>query len=250
LQHRLGLPQTCAAFDISLGCSGYLYALATAFIYAAQPNIRRVLLLDGETFTRLVSPRDKVNAPLYGDAGTATLIEKGGGLSSWFSLFSNGSGQDTIRIHSGGARHPVSADSLVPREAEEGNVRSDCQLHMDGMEVFNFTIKVVPQSILALLSFAGTSLEEVDYLVFHQANRFMTDFFARKIKCPKTKIPYSLTRFGNTSSASIPLTIVAELSGRLEGRKRVLMSGFGAGLSWAAALMEMADCVMPPLVEL
>jgi 3-oxoacyl-[acyl-carrier-protein] synthase III len=250
LQHRLGLPETCASFDISLGCSGYVYALASAFLYAAQPTIRRVLLLDGETFTRVVSQRDKVNAPLYGDAGTATLVEKGESGPAYFSLYSSGAGQDKILIKAGGARHPASSETIVAREAEEGNVRTDHQLYMDGMEVFNFTIRVVPASILEVLRSANTPLADVDYVVFHQANKFMTDFFAKKIKCPKEKVPYSLGRFGNTSSASIPLTIVTELQHELATRKRVLMSGFGAGLSWGAALLEFSGCVIPPLAEL
>jgi 3-oxoacyl-[acyl-carrier-protein] synthase-3 len=250
LQHRLGLPETCASFDISLGCSGYVYALATAFSYAAQPTIRRVLLLDGETFTKVVSPKDKVNAPLYGDAGTATVIEKGGLGASHFALFSNGAKIDAVMIKAGGARYPASPETLEARVAEEGNVRSAHQLYMDGMEVFNFTIKVVPQSILGLLKYAEAQLTDVDYVVFHQANRFMTDFFAKKIKCPKEKIPYSLDRFGNTSSASIPLTIATELRESLQEPKRLLLSGFGAGLSWGGALLDVENCVIPPLAEL
>jgi len=249
LQHRLGLPESCACFDISLGCSGYIYALATAFAYASLPAVRRVLVLDGETFSKVVSPKDKVNAPLYGDAGTATLVEKGGGGRSWFGLHSNGSGLDKIRIRAGGARLRASIETVQSREREEGNVRSEHELYMDGMEVFNFTMKVVPQSVLALLKYAGLQLADVDYLVFHQANKFMTDFFAKKLKCPKEKIPYSLGRFGNTSSASIPLTITTELRDALGERKRLLMSGFGAGLSWGTALMDVSDCSIPPLAE-
>lgn len=250
LQHRLGLPESCACFDISLGCSGYLYGLATAFNYVSQPSIKRALLLDGETFSKVVSLKDKVNAPLYGDAGTATLIEKAEGHNAHFSLYSKGAGKDYIMIKAGGYRHPTSVETLQEKTMEEGNIRSDHQVYMDGVEVFNFTIKVVPQSILEILKYAGLQLAEVDYLLFHQANKFMTDFFAKKIKCPKDKIPYSLNRFGNTSSASIPLTIAAELQQKLQERKKVLMSGFGAGLSWGAALLDFEHCVIPPLVEI
>jgi 3-oxoacyl-[acyl-carrier-protein] synthase-3 len=250
LQHRLDLPQTCASFDISLGCSGYLFALATAFTYVSQPSIRRVLLLDGETFSKVVSQKDKVNAPLYGDAGSATLIEKGEKETSYFSLYSNGAGQDAIKVPAGGFRRPASLATLEEREREEGNVRSEHELYMDGMEVFNFTIKVVPQSVLQLLEYSGSQLADLDFLVFHQANRFMTDFLAKKIKMPKDKIPYCLDRFGNTSSASIPLTIASELQQKLAGHGRVLMSGFGAGLSWGAALLDLSSCVVPPLAEL
>jgi len=250
LQYRLGLSQSCACFDINLGCSGYVYALATAFAYVSQPSIRRVLLLDGETFTKLVSPKDKVNAPLYGDAGTATLIEKGENGPAYFSLFSDGAGAEKIQIKAGGCRFPSSAETLIAQEREEANVRSDHQLYMDGMEVFNFTMKAVPHSVLELLAFSGLQLAEIDHLVFHQANKFMTDFFAKKIKCPKEKVPYSLHRFGNTSSASIPLTIASELQQSLKEPKRLLLSAFGAGLSWGGVVMDFSGCVIPDVVEI
>lgn len=250
LQARLGLPTTCACMDINLGCSGYLYALATAFTFASQPHVRRVLLLDGETFTKKVSIRDKVNAPLYGDAGTATLIEKGGGSPAYFTLNSDGAGTDKIQLRAGGCRVPVTPEALLETEREDANYRSDCQLFMDGMDVFNFTMKAVPRSVMETLALAGCSLDEIDHLVFHQANKFMTDFFGKKLKCPKTKIPYSIGRFGNTSSASIPLTLASELGPSLAGHAKVLLSAFGAGLSWGGAVLEFSQCQVPELIEL
>ena len=248
LQHRLGLPQETMCFDISLGCSGYLFALSTAFAYASMQGVNRVLLLDGETFSKIVNRRDKVDWPLYGDAGTATLVEKGDYGESTFMLNTDGSGEDVLKIHAG-MRNPVTADSCVEREREDGNIRTDLEVFMDGMDVFNFAISKVPRSIKALLKETGKTIDDVDYLIFHQANRFMMDFFVKKLKMDPAKVPYCIHKYGNTSSASVPLTIASELSGRLDGDHAMLLSAFGAGLSWGSAMIQMKDCKVSPVIE-
>lgn len=248
LQHRLGLPKETMCFDISLGCSGYLFALSTAFAYASLPGVNRVLLLDGETFSKIVNRRDKVDWPLYGDAGTATLIEKGDFGQSTFMLYTDGSGEDKLKIHAG-MRNPITPESCVEREQEEGNIRSDLEVFMDGMDVFNFAISKVPKSIKSLLSETGKTIDDVDYLVFHQANRFMMDFFVKKLKISQDRVPYCIHKYGNTSSASVPLTIASELSGKLNGTHTVMLSAFGAGLSWGSAIMTTRDCNVSPVIE-
>ena len=248
LQHRLGLPRETMCFDISLGCSGYLFALSTAFAYASMEGINRVLLLDGETFSKIVNRRDKVEWPLYGDAGTDTLIEKGDYGDSTFMLYTDGSGEDTLKIHAG-MRNPITPESCVEREQEDGNIRSDLEVYMDGMDVFNFAISKVPKSIKQLLKETEKSVDDVDYLIFHQANRFMMDFFVKKLKMDPDRVPYCIHKYGNTSSASVPLTISSELCGKLDGNHTMLMSGFGAGLSWGSALMSMHDCKVSPVIE-
>ena len=248
LQQRLGLPRETLCFDISLGCSGYLFALSTAFAYASMQGINRVLLLDGETFSKIVNRRDKVDWPLYGDAGTATLIEKGDYGDSTFMLYTDGSGENTLKIHAG-MRNPITPDSCVEREQEEGNIRSDLEVFMDGMDVFNFAISKVPKSIKLLLKETDKTIDDVDYLVFHQANRFMMDFFVKKLKISPNRVPYCISKYGNTSSASVPLTVSSELSGQLDGSHTVVMSAFGAGLSWGAAIMQMRDCKVSPVIE-
>jgi 3-oxoacyl-[acyl-carrier-protein] synthase-3 len=251
IQHRLGLPTTTACFDITLGCSGYIYALSTAFAYASLPSVKNVLLLVGEAFSQIVSDKDKVNAPLYGDAGTATLISKGNFGSSVFQLYSDGSGADSIKIPAGGARCPTNSETIITKEMEDGNFRSGHQLYMDGLEVFNFTLKVVPKSVKDALAETGDSIDSVDFFVFHQANRFMIDFFVKKLKIPTDKVPISLDTFGNVSSATIPLTLVTRLKNELAyTEKKLLMSGFGAGLSWGTAILEMNSPMVSDLVEL
>lgn len=249
LQHRLGLPMTTACLDLSLGCSGFVYALSTAYAYASMPGINRVLLLVGETFSKIVSPYDKVNAPLYGDAGTATLIEKGNYGRAVFELMTDGSGANAVIIPAGQCRNPASATNLEIEDKEEGNRRSDNQIYMNGMDVFNFTLRVVPKAVKSVAEEASVSLSELDYLIFHQANRFMTDFFVKKLKFDSSKVPYCINRFGNTSSSSIPLNIVSELEGKLDGHKKVIMCGFGAGLSWATAYVEFTNCHVSSLLE-
>lgn len=248
LQHRLGLSKECAAMDLSLACSGYVYSLSCAMAYASLPGINRVLLLDGETFSKLVNPRDKVNVPLYGDAGTATLVEKGDFDESVFILNTDGSGEDAVKIPAG-MRNPVTSQSCEEKERENGNWRNDLQVYMDGMEVFNFAIRVVPKGVRNILSATSTAIDDIDYLVFHQSNRFMTDFFTKKLKFDPEKVPYCIGRFGNTSSASVPLTIVSELQGKLNDCKNVVMCGFGAGLSWGTANIHFKDCKISDIVE-
>lgn len=248
LQHRLGLPRETMCFDISLGCSGYLYALSTAFAYASMQGINRVLLLDGETFSKIVNRRDKVDWPLYGDAGTATLVEKGDYGTSTFMLNTDGSGEDVLKVHAG-MRHPITADSCVEREREDGNIRTELEVFMDGMDVFNFAISKVPKSIKLMLQQTNRTIDDVDYLVFHQANRFMMDFFVKKLKISPGHVPYCIGKYGNTSSASVPLTIVSELAGKLDGEHTVVMSAFGAGLSWGSAMVAMRDCKISPVFD-
>ncbi len=247
LQHRLGLSKDCAAMDLSLACSGYTYALSCAFAYASMEGINRVLLLDGETFSKVVNPRDKVNVPLYGDSGTATLIEKGDFTESIFVLRTNGAGENAVKIPAG-MRVPVTASSLVETEREDGNFRNDLQVCMDGMEVFNFAIGVVPKGVKEVMQIAGKTPADIDQLIFHQSNKFMTDFFVKKLKFDPSKVPYCIQRYGNTSSASVPLTICSELSG-IRSDETVIMCGFGAGLSWGTVLLTLDDCKVSPVIE-
>lgn len=248
LQHRLGLSVDTLSLDLSLGCSGFVFALSTAFAYASMEGVNRVLLLDGETFSKIVNKRDKVDWPLYGDAATATLIEKGDFEPSTFILRSDGSGKDSVIIRDG-MRNKITPESCIEKEQEEGNIRSGLEVFMDGMAVFNFAMKRVPKSIKEMVEVTGTSMEDIDWLVFHQANKFMTDFFTKKLKFNPYKVPYCIQKYGNTSSTSVPLTIVSELHNKLKDGDRVVMSGFGAGLSWGTASVVFNGCKISPVIE-
>ncbi len=249
LQHRLGLSKDTCCIDLTLGCSGFVFALSTAFAYASMDGVNRVLLLDGETFSKIVNKRDKVDWPLYGDGATATLIEKGDFEESVFVLRSDGAGENAVKISGGGMRNRVTAESVVETLREEGNIRNDLEVYMDGMDVFNFAMSVVPKGVKEIAKITNTTLEDIDWLVFHQANKFMTDFFAKRLKFDMKKVPYCIHKYGNTSSTSVPLTIVSELYDKLKDGDRVVMCGFGAGLSWGTARVVFKDCKISPVID-
>lgn len=247
LQHRLGLSKETIAFDINLACSGYVYGLSTAYTYANMGL--RVLLLVGETMSKIVSRHDKVNTPLFGDAGTATLIEQGEFGGSVFSLHSDGSGAMVMSIPYGGFRNPSCAEGFKEVVDADGSIRTGEQFRMDGMDVFNFGMREEPKDIKGLLAECSMTIEQVDLLIYHQANKFMTDFFSKKLKLPSEKTPYSIRLFGNTSSASIPLTIVTELKNKYPEREHTILSGFGAGLSWGSVMLDLRHCKISELIE-
>lgn len=250
LAHRLGIPTTVLSFDVNLACSGFVYGLATSFAFASNPNVRKVLLLTGETMSKTISQKDRATVPLFGDAGTAALIEKGSFGNASFSLNSDGSKVDVLKMPYGGYRNPSCIEGLREVEDEHGNVKNGETLRMDGMEVFNFGIRAVPTDIRNLLKHLNKTIDDVDVLVYHQANKFMTDFFSKHLKIPAEKTPYSLDRFGNTSSASVPLTIVSEMAGgKYPDRKSVMFSGFGSGLSWGTAWLSLEKTKISELVE-
>ena len=253
LQERLKLNNSVIAFDINLGCSGFLYGLSTVYSFMQQKGLRKALLLDGETRSKVYSPKDRRSAFLFGDAGVAALIERNEKFgNSYFSLNSDGSRADLIMIKGGGYRHPSSLDTLNERVVDEfGNIRSDEQGYMKGADVFNFVIVEIPRDIKRLFQFAEIEKEQVDYYVFHQANDFINSYIAKKLKLDTERIPSTIHKYGNTSSVSVPLTIVSELKSQLkETDKTLMLSAFGVGLTWGTAIVPFSDCHISDVVEL
>jgi 3-oxoacyl-[acyl-carrier-protein] synthase-3 len=252
LQDRLGLSKQTMVFDLTLGCSAFVYGLSVVFSLVQSGQIKKALLLDGETRSRAYHPKDRRVAFLFGDGGVAALIEKNPKYGkSYFSLNSDGSKGDLIKIKAGGYRHPSSVESVKEKVVDvHGNISTDEHGSMDGPDVFNFVIQEIPKDIARVMKAAETDKEAVDYFVFHQANAFMNGYLAKKLKLPLEKVPSSIREFGNTSSVSIPLTIVSQLQGKLEGKKKVLLSGFGVGMSWASVVMDFQDCWISDVVEL
>ena len=250
LQHRLGLPQTTLAFDLPLGCSGFVYGLSIAFNLCNQPHINQVLMLDGEARKKIQT--DKAMSLLFGHGGTATLIRKTDHKNpTYLSLHSDGSRWQAINIPGGGYRNPTSLETLEMKKREDGSIKSDEHANMDGAAVFEFTITDVPRDIKNSVKRVQTTFDDIDYFVFHQANKFITDHFCKKLKIPLYRVSYSLHKFGNTSSFSIPLTIVSELNTQLNGtKKKLLMSGFGVGLSWGTVVTEFDNCTICELLEI
>lgn len=251
LQDRLGLPQSCVAFDMQLGCAGFCYAMSVVYGMMQGGNIRKALILDGETRSKVYSPKDRRSAFIFGDGGVAALVERNDKFGkSWFSLNSDGSRHDLIMIKGGGYRNMSSEETLKERVVDEyGNIRSDEQGYMRGGDVFNFVIREIPRDIKKTLEFSGVDKDTIDYIVFHQANNFINTYIAKKMKLDADKIPHTIEKFGNTSSVSVPLTIVSELKDKLEGNKTLLLSAFGVGMCWATGIVPFVDCEVSEIVE-
>lgn len=251
LQNRLGLSSSCIAFDINLGCSAFLYGLSVVFGMMKNGNIRKALILDGETRSKVYSPKDRRSAFIFGDAGIAALVEASDKFGkSHISLNSDGSRADLIMIKGGGYRHMSSHETLAEKVVDEyGNIRSDEQGYMNGGDVFNFVIREVPRDIKKTLELSETSTDNIDFYVFHQANNFINSYIAKKMKLESSKIPSTIHKFGNTSSVSVPLTIVSELKDKLDGNKTLLLSAFGVGMTWATAIIPFVDCHLSEIVE-
>ena len=252
LQNRLGLQKNTAAFDINLGCSGFIYGLSTVYSFMQQGHFRKALLLDGETRSRVYSAKDRQVAFIFGDGGVAALIERDERFGdSFFSLHSDGARESLIKVDAGGYRHPTSAETVREKVGDEhGNIRSEEHGYMNGADVFNFVLREIPRDIKGILAQAGVEKEQIDHFVFHQANNFMNNYLAKKLKLPKEKVATSIAKFGNTSSVSIPLTLVSELQEELGQQRKVLLSGFGVGMSWASAIMNFSQCHVSDLVEI
>lgn len=252
LQDRLGLPVGCPSFDIALGCSGYIYGLWTAAGLIASGLSKRCLLAVGEVSTRRIGPRDRSAAMLFGDAGTATLLERSepGGMPWTFSLGTDGSGGKHLIVPAGGSRLIPNAETGVEKMGSDGNPRRLDDLYMNGTEIFLFTLNRVPKLVKEVRETAGLNPEAIDAYVFHQANEFMLKHLAKNMQLPPEKVPLILRDFGNTSSASIPLTITQKLREPLQsGFQTLLLGGFGVGLSWGAVTMQAGPMVIPDLIE-
>ncbi len=252
LQDRLGLPMSTMAFDISLGCSGFISALSIVYSMMQNNGFRKALLLNGETRSKVYSRKDRREAFIFGDAGVAALIERDERFGeSHFSLNSDGSRGELIMIPGGGYRHMSSAETIKEKVVDEyGNVRTDEQGRMNGADVFNFVIVAVPKDIKRLLYAAGEDIQKLDYYVFHQANAFINNYIAKKMKLDKERIPWTIQKYGNTSSVSVPLTIASELKNKMAGEKRLLLSAFGVGMAWATAIVPFVDCKISDIVEI
>jgi len=252
IQDRLGLCKSCCTLDISLGCSGWVYCMSVvASLLKSLIGGGKAILLAGDT-SHLTSPQDKSTYPLFGPAGTATALEYVDtvGESMLFEVNSDGSGYKAIIINDGGYRNLFSPASLNMIERGDGIVSNDMNIVLDGMEVFSFGIREAPKSVKSLLETFSLDKDSIDYFTFHQANHFMNEQIRKKLKLPVEKVPYSLKNFGNTSSASIPLTLVTQLHKELQEKKlRHIACGFGVGLSWGSMYFTTDNINCSPLVE-
>ena len=251
IQNRLNLSTDCYTLDISLGCSGWIYGVSVIASLLSISKKGKGLLLMGDTPTKACSLTDKSTYPLFGDAGTATALEFTEHCEPMlFGLHSDGNGYNTIIINDGGYRNPVAFSSFKSIVHADGIEANNLQLMLDGMDVFAFGIKRAPESVNKLIEEYHLTKNRIDYFIFHQANLFMNEQIRKKLKLPVEKVPYSLKNFGNTSSASIPLTMVTELKKELEAKSlHHIACGFGVGLSWGSFYFKTDKIVCPELIE-
>lgn len=252
LQDRLGFSTDCIAFDVPLGCSGYVYGISIIAGMMKAAGLKKGVLLAGDTSSKLLSKTDKSTVPLFGDGGSATAFEFDENAEKLlFDLGTDGSGYKAIIIPDGGSRNRINEDSLKVTKNEEGISRNSCNLVLDGMDVFGFGISQAPKTVNKLIEKFEIDKDAIDHFVFHQANLMMNKMIVKKLKLPVEKVPYSLKGFGNTSSTTIPLTIVTELKENLTNTsKDLIICGFGVGLSWGTAKIRLDNVVISDLIEI
>jgi 3-oxoacyl-[acyl-carrier-protein] synthase-3 len=243
LQNRLGIPNNAGAFDINLGCSGFVYGLSVAKGLIETGSARKVLFLTADTYSKFIHPLDKSVRTLFGDGATATLIEASDNQDEEFIgpfvFGTDGKGANNLIVKTGGFRAAKSEDTTKEKIDDSGNIRSEDNLYMNGSEVMTFTLASVPKAINDLLKKCDRNLDDFDHIVFHQANQFMLDALRKKLKIHEEKFPIFLEKCGNTVSSSIPLTLESMLhQSRLKRGDRLLLLGFGVGYSWAGAVVK------------
>jgi 3-oxoacyl-[acyl-carrier-protein] synthase-3 len=250
LQNKLGLRKTTIVYDINMSCSGFIHGLLMAYTFLQLPDINNVLLLVGDTLSRMISLNDRSTGLLLGDGGAAALITKGEQYGeSWFSMNTDGAYIDSVVIPAGGSRMMSSYQTLQEQEYEDGSRRNLEQVVMKGMDVFSFAISELPKDVRRLLSFANVDIDAVDKYVFHQANNFMTERIAGKLKAHPEKMLRSIHKYGNTAGVSIPLTMV-ENRELIHSNELILMNAIGAGFTYGTVLLNVADCRILQLNEI
>ncbi len=239
---RLGLPKTCAAMDINHGCTGYVYGLWTVSSMIQSGACRKVLMLAGDKPTSM-SRTNRITEPVFGDAGSATLIEYSEkGTPSYFDMGADGTGYEAIIIPSSGERLPVDKDILdLTVVDEKGTPWKLNRTYMNGMEVFNFTINEVPANMQRVMAYADVTADSLDFAVLHQANKQIVETVASKAGFPAEKYSAeTFSTYGNQSTASIPGVICHLLKDKVSnGKQRLMLSAFGIGLAWGAAIVEL-----------
>ena len=253
LQDRLGLTEDCFCMDIPMGCCGCMYAVTVGGNLLTTGNIKRVLLLVGDTALRMGSMKDKSRVPLFGDCGTAVALEYDPSASEIIVDFHTyGKGYEALMTPHGGFRRPATPDSFEYEDFGNGIVRAPIHTLINGMNVFSFAISRPPKSIEKFIADYNIDRNtDIDYFLIHQANKMIVDRIVKKLKLPVEKVPYNLEEFGNLGGASIPSLMVTRLREQLQTKETtLLMSSFGLGLSWGTMKMTTTPMVVSELVEI
>ncbi len=254
LQDRLGLGQGCFCIDLPMGCCGTLYAINVAGNMLSSGNIKRALLLVGDTALRMGSNQDKSRVPLFGDCGTAIALEYDPSAEDIVIDFqTQGSGYKALMTPHGGFRHPITQESFIQEDFGNGIIRAPKDTLIDGLAVFTFAISGPPKTIQQLIDDYQIDIEkDIDYYLIHQANKLIVDRVVKKLRLPIEKVPYDLEEFGNLGGASVPSLMVTRIADALRSDKktRLLASSFGLGLSWGTMLLTTQNVIVPELIEL
>ena len=231
LQDKLSLPSNIKAFDINLGCSGYVYGLSMASAYIESGLSENVLLVCSDTYTKYVLPDDRTSRPIFSDAASATLVSKSVSKNiGYFSFGTDGSGFDKLIVKDGAAKSNFMISNAKP------------SLYMNGAEVFMFTMGTIPDNVEKVLIESSNTINDIDYFFFHQASKIVLENLSRKLKLPKEKVYSCIEEIGNTVSSSIPIALkIASNSRILKKKNKLLLSGFGVGLSWGSCILEWDD---------
>lgn len=233
---KLGLGDNVYCLDIRLGCSGYVMGLFQAAMLLQSESCKKVLLLAGDTTSKMIHPKDKSLRMVFGDAGSATLVSKGNNEIG-FIINNQGSGFTDLIVPAGGFRTPCTENTSLEQVDFDGNVRCENDLYMNGAGIFNFAINKVPPMIERLLEMSLWKKESIDYYLFHQANNFMVNYLRKKLKISPGQVPLGVENYGNTGPTTIPL-----LLGSFDAvsKERTIMCGFGVGLSWAGCYVNLS----------
>lgn len=251
LQDRLKLRGDCCVFDLPFGCSGWVYGMSIVGSMMSHGTFKRAILVAAETNTQNRNPNDSTVRPLFGDAATATALEfdpeRSRPMNFMYGV--DGSCYDAVWAPYGGMRNPVTAEALIEKEVAPGVHRRGIDMIVNGMDVFGFAIKQPPRSIKELISTFEIDVDTVDLLLLHQANKFIDEKIRKAVKIPPEKTPYCLEEYGNVTSASIPLTMVARCADKLSGElQHCIACGFGVGLAWASMEFYAGDVKMSDVV--
>ncbi len=238
LQNALDLSRNCAAFDVNLGCSGYVYGLSIAKAFVESGIANNILLITSDTYSKYINKKDRSVKVLFGDGASAThvsWVDSDNELIGPFIFGTDGSGKENLIIKAGGLKEPISNKSEIEEMDAYGNLRSRNNLYMNGTAIFNFALKEVPAAIEGLLKLSGSTLEAYDRFVFHQANKYMNESLRRRLKIPEEKFSLNMEHFGNTVSSSIPIALCEDIrNNKIVGNNKLMLVGFGVGYSWAA----------------
>lgn len=244
LQNRLGLSKSAGAIDINLGCSQYLYSHANAFAMVQSGLAKKVLVMTADTPSRIINPKDRSVVPLFGDAGTAAIIEDVGEGSGYqdFAFGTDGSEHSALIWPSSGMRERYSSDISKEVVDKLGSVRSKNDMYMDGQKIFLFTLKTVPNTLKSFLEKNHLSIDDIDFFIFHQASKMIVDSIARKLKLPEAKFNRIYENRGNSGGSTVGISLHHAIKdAKIKGNSKIVLSAFGVGLSWCHAILNLQD---------